>query len=51
MPVGSEHRHLIVDCRCIDENRGDCLRAGRAACLASITPGQVCEQACQQLQQ
>ncbi len=50
IPGGKEHRHLIVDCRCIDENRADCLRAGRAACLASITPGQVCEQACQQLQ-
>jgi ADP-heptose:LPS heptosyltransferase len=50
IPGGKEHRHLIVDCRCIDENRADCLRTGRAACLASITPGQVCEQACQQLQ-
>jgi ADP-heptose:LPS heptosyltransferase len=46
MPNGPGHRHLIADCRCIDENRTDCLRAGRAACLASITPAQVCEQAC-----
>jgi len=50
IPGGKEHRHLIADCRCIAENRTDCLRAGRAACLAAITPGQVCEQACQQLQ-
>jgi ADP-heptose:LPS heptosyltransferase len=49
IPGGKEHRHLIAACRCLDENRTDCLRAGRAACLASITPGQVCEQACQQL--
>ncbi len=49
MPPGSGHRHLIAACRCIDENRTDCLRAGRAACLAAITPAQVCEQACQLL--
>jgi ADP-heptose:LPS heptosyltransferase len=49
MPVGKEHRHFIARCRCIDENRTDCLGAGRAACLASITSAQVCEQACQQL--
>jgi len=48
-PLGKEHRHIIAKCRCIDENRTDCLAAGRAACLASITPGQVCEEACQQL--
>jgi ADP-heptose:LPS heptosyltransferase len=50
MPVGKEHRHLIARCRCIDEGGSDCLRAGRSACLAAITAGQVCEQACQQLQ-
>jgi ADP-heptose:LPS heptosyltransferase len=49
IPGGKEHRHLIADCRCIAENRADCLRAGRAACLASITPGRVCELVCQQL--
>ena len=49
MPRGNEHRQLITNCRCLDENGTDCLRAGRAACLASITPGQVCEAACQQL--
>ena len=47
MPVGKQHRHLIANCRCIEENRTDCLLAGRSACLASITPDQVCEQACQ----
>jgi ADP-heptose:LPS heptosyltransferase len=51
IPGGKEHRHLIADCRCIAENRSDCLRACRAACLASITPAQVCAQACQQLRQ
>jgi ADP-heptose:LPS heptosyltransferase len=50
MPVGSQHRHLVAACRCIDENRTDCLAAGRSACLAAITPAQVCGQACQQLQ-
>jgi ADP-heptose:LPS heptosyltransferase len=50
MPAGKDHRSLIADCRCIAENRVDCLRAGRSACLASITPAQLCEQACQQLQ-
>jgi ADP-heptose:LPS heptosyltransferase len=49
MPVGKEHSHFIADCRCITENRNDCLRAGRAACLASITPAQVYGQICQQL--
>jgi len=46
LPAGKEHRHLIAACRCINENRTDCLQAGRAACLATITPAQVCEQAC-----
>jgi len=41
LPAGKEHWHLIADCRCINENRTDCLRAGRSACLASITPAQV----------
>ncbi|MGP8200425.1 MAG: glycosyltransferase family 9 protein [Limisphaerales bacterium] len=49
MPAGKEHRHIIADCRCINENRSDCLRPGRASCLASITPAQVCGQACQLL--
>jgi ADP-heptose:LPS heptosyltransferase len=49
MPVGKEHRQIITDCRCMDENRTDCLRARRAACLASITPGQLCGQVCQLL--
>jgi ADP-heptose:LPS heptosyltransferase len=49
MPVGKGHRHIIVECRCINQNKSDCLRAGRSACLAAITPEQVCEQACQQL--
>jgi ADP-heptose:LPS heptosyltransferase len=47
LPVGGKHRHFIADCRCINDNRNDCLQAGRAACLASITAGQVCELACQ----
>jgi heptosyltransferase I len=50
MPRGTAHRHIVADCRCIAQNRSDCLRAGRADCLAAITPGQVCAQACQQLQ-
>jgi ADP-heptose:LPS heptosyltransferase len=49
LPRGPGHRYLIADCRCLEENRADCLCAGRAACLASITPEQVWEQACQQL--
>lgn len=49
MPVGKQHRHIIADCRCINEQRNDCLIKGKAACLASIAPGQVCGQVCQQL--
>jgi heptosyltransferase-1 len=49
MAVGQEHRHVVAACRCIDEDRTDCLTAGRAACLASISASQVYEQACQQL--
>jgi ADP-heptose:LPS heptosyltransferase len=50
MPLGKEHRHLMADCRCIRENKSDCLLAGRAACLVSITPDRVCATVRQQLQ-
>jgi ADP-heptose:LPS heptosyltransferase len=46
VPAGSQHRHLAAVCRCIDENKDDCLKAGRAACLAGISPAQVFAQAC-----
>jgi ADP-heptose:LPS heptosyltransferase len=49
LPRGEMHRHVITPCRCIDQRRNDCLAAGRAACLAAISPEQVCESACQQM--
>jgi ADP-heptose:LPS heptosyltransferase len=49
MPVGDQHRHFVVKCRCLDENRSDCLTAGRAACLASISAERVAEEALRQL--
>jgi ADP-heptose:LPS heptosyltransferase len=49
LPPGEQHRCLIARCRCIEENQADCLAMGRAACLASISPGQVYELACQTL--
>jgi ADP-heptose:LPS heptosyltransferase len=45
MPAGGEHRHFVVGCRCLKENRADCARAGQAACLASISAGQVAAEA------
>ena len=45
LPVGEQHRHFVAECRCLEENRTDCLTAGKAACLASISAGQVAEEA------
>jgi ADP-heptose:LPS heptosyltransferase len=45
MPAGKEHRHFIVPCRCISENRDDCKIAGRSSCLAGISVEQMTEQA------
>jgi len=49
MPVGEPHRHFVVECRCLTENRTDCLAAGKASCLASISVAQVAEEALRQL--
>jgi ADP-heptose:LPS heptosyltransferase len=49
MPVGEQHRQFVAGCRCIAENRADCLTAGKASCLASISAGQVAEEALRQL--
>ena len=40
-PVGDFHQHIAVHCRCISDNRDDCHRTGRSACLAGISPQQV----------
>jgi heptosyltransferase I len=48
-PVGERHRQFVVGCRCIKENRMDCLTAGKASCLASISAGQVAEEALRRL--
>jgi lipopolysaccharide heptosyltransferase III len=45
LPVGPQHRHFVARCRCLEENRTDCLTAGKASCLASITAGQVAREA------
>jgi ADP-heptose:LPS heptosyltransferase len=45
MPVGPQHRQFVAKCRCLKENRTDCLAAGQASCLASISAGQVAEEA------
>jgi len=49
MPVGEQHRHFVAECRCLNENRADCVQAGKAACLASISAGQVATEALRQL--
>jgi ADP-heptose:LPS heptosyltransferase len=49
MPVGEQHRHFIAECRCLKENRDDCLAAGKASCLASISIQKVVEDALRQL--
>jgi ADP-heptose:LPS heptosyltransferase len=49
MPVGEQHRHFVAQCRCLSKNRNDCLVAGKASCLASISAGQVAEEALRQL--
>jgi ADP-heptose:LPS heptosyltransferase len=45
LPVGPRHRHLAAECRCLKENRTDCLTAGKAACLAAISASRVAEEA------
>ena len=49
LPVGEKHRHFVVGCRCLKENRTDCLTARKASCLSSIAVGQVAEEAMRQL--
>jgi ADP-heptose:LPS heptosyltransferase len=49
MPVGERHRQLVVACRCLKENRTDCLLAGKSSCLADISAGQVTGEALRQL--
>jgi ADP-heptose:LPS heptosyltransferase len=49
MPVGEQHRQFVAQCRCLKENRTDCLAAGKASCLASISVEQVAEEAPRQL--
>jgi ADP-heptose:LPS heptosyltransferase len=49
LPVGDRHRHFVTACRCINENLTDCLIAGKAACLASISAKQVADEALSQL--
>jgi ADP-heptose:LPS heptosyltransferase len=49
VPAGSQHRHFMAPCRCIAENRTDCLMAGKSSCLADISAERMAEQALQQL--
>ncbi len=49
MPVGEKHRHFVAPCRCLQENRTDCLVAGKASCLAGISAAKVAEEARRQL--
>ena len=48
-PVGEQHRQWVAACRCLKENRTDCLAAGKASCLASISAGQVAAEALRRL--
>lgn len=48
LPVGEQHRHFMVACRCLEQDPADCLTAGKASCLASITASQVAEEALRQ---
>ena len=41
LPVGPPHRALTVPCVCIDHHSGTCEAAGKAACLAKISPAHV----------
>jgi ADP-heptose:LPS heptosyltransferase len=45
VPAGAGHRHFMVPCWCISENRDDCQIAGRPSCLAGISAEQMAEQA------
>jgi heptosyltransferase I len=49
IPVGDKHRHLVAECRCLKENRTDCLTAGKSACLATISAERVAEEVLRQL--
>jgi len=45
MPIGEQHGHFVAQCRCLKDNRTDCLEAGKASCLAAIEVRQVAEEA------
>jgi ADP-heptose:LPS heptosyltransferase len=49
VPVGGQHRNFVAPCRCIAENRTDCIMARKSSCLADISAGRMAEQALQQL--
>jgi len=49
LPVGGQHRHFVAPCRCIAEDRGDCLRLAKASCLADISAERMAEEALRQL--
>jgi ADP-heptose:LPS heptosyltransferase len=48
-PVGERHRQFVVECRCLKENRTDCLTAGKSSCLSSVSAWKVAEEALRQL--
>jgi heptosyltransferase-3 len=49
LPVGGQHHHFTAPCRCIAENRNDCLAVGRSSCLGDISAERIVEQALRQL--
>jgi ADP-heptose:LPS heptosyltransferase len=49
LPVGGQHYHFVAPCRCIAENRNDCLAIGRSSCLGEISAERMVEQALRQL--
>jgi heptosyltransferase I len=49
VPLGAQHRNFVAPCRCIAENRDDCLLAGKSACLAGISVERMAGQALEQL--
>jgi ADP-heptose:LPS heptosyltransferase len=43
MPAGSAHRVLSVPCACVNQSDQLCARAGRARCLAELSPASVAQ--------
>jgi ADP-heptose:LPS heptosyltransferase len=50
IPPGDQHHAVLAPCTCLEDRGSACERAGRAACLAAVTPDRLAAVAMKQLQ-